>query len=86
MNHPIAMEYCKYFICICIIFICEMVINTILDCTLILGMTLMIANASAENDTLWCLSQESFPFQSSIKESQVQLSIFFPLLFLNSFL
>lgn len=37
------------------------------------GTTLMIENASEENDTLWCLSQESFPFQSNIKESQVRI-------------
>ena len=31
----------------------------------------MIESASEESDTLWCLSQESFPFQNSVKESQV---------------
>ena len=31
----------------------------------------MIENASEESDKLWCLSQESFPFQDSVKESQV---------------
>ena len=31
----------------------------------------MLDNLSEENDVLWCLSQESFPFENSIKESQV---------------
>ena len=43
-------------------------------CEFFAGITLMIENASEENDKLWCLSQESFPFQDSVKESQVCLN------------
>eukprot|EP00795_Rhopilema_esculentum_P004293 gene4293-20493_t len=39
------------------------------------GTTLMLDNSSEENDVLWCLSQESFPFENSIKESQVSSAI-----------
>eukprot|EP00794_Sanderia_malayensis_P007706 gene7706-8543_t len=35
------------------------------------GTSLMIESVSDDMDALWCLSQESFPFQPTMKESQI---------------
>lgn len=45
--------------------------NTNLILLFLLGVLLMAASENEDNDILWCINHDSFPFQKPMMETQV---------------